>query len=536
MSSGSLLYLVPVLSLSLAATLPRIAESLKVHLPYKSNSSTCLNTTTEYFNSRMGMCCSKCPPGMKMTVYCTANVDSVCEGCGSNQYTEHWNRLKKCIACVAPCDKDQEMILNCTVSTKRICQCHEGLHCIDSTKDTCNHCRRNTACQEGQGVIEQGTKQSDVKCAPCAAGTFSNTVSSTEPCHPHTDCALLWRKTLQNGTSTRDAICSKELTLHPPVRETSSTPRPSSPALTQVTHTTKTEPGNVIARSITQIPDDTAPSRNPSPEGSQIIFWITVVCVPSIVVIILAFVTLMCVRHNIRGKKSELWDQNANVPKKMDDPVETVRLISVPESALEAVSSQNGVCEQNNGVTGSQAECPCSPSRSNSSGSGGVRQKPGPGFSSKEEEQTQTHVALTHLNNYSRIDSQEDQGYISRESRPSSGAPSPVMEFNGNPTVSVTINTGKCYVNCCHRQGGGAPGPVSAEEDFPTPEEEGTEVDEGFPIQEEQQASEPEKWKEAGVSVEAESECHWRQYNSVPHQEDGEELQLPVQDTSGNIY
>ncbi|GCB81768.1 hypothetical protein scyTo_0021459, partial [Scyliorhinus torazame] len=466
--------------------------------------------------------------GMRALQACTAMADTVCGSCGPNQYTEHWNTLKKCMACVAHCDKDQEMVQDCTSSSKRICQCREGQHCIDSTKDTCNRCRRNTECQIGLGVIKQGTKQNDVKCAPCPAGTFSNNVSSTELCRPHTDCAKLWRKTSQNGTSTTNAICSNELLPPPAVtRDTSSTPRPSSSALTK-------EERDITP--INEISVSPAPTWKPISEGFQTVRWVILICVFLFVILITVTVVIMVCRKT-RGRKPDLWDQNANVPKGLDDPVDRVCLIA--ETVLEAERPRDGMCVQDDDITGSasRSERLCSLSRSSSSGSGGVRKKPGIGYNAKEEEQTQTHLALTHLNNYSRIDSQEDQGYISRESRPSSGAPSPVMEFSGNPTVSVTINTGKCYVSCCHRQGGGAPGPVSAEEDFPAPEEgEGTEVDEGFPIQEEQKASEPEEWKEAGVPVEAESECRWRRYNSVRHCEDGERLQLPVQDTSGNTY
>ncbi|XP_048471189.1 uncharacterized protein LOC125486671 [Rhincodon typus] len=240
------------------------------------------------------------------------------------------------------------------------------------------------------------------------------------------------------------------------------------------------------------------------------------------------------------GRKPDLWNQNPNMPMKKADPVEMAVLIGVNESDLEAVKAQNGTIEQKEYQTESvpRTEHSCSLSRSSTgSGSGGIQRKPGIGYSSKEEERTQTHHAVAHLNNYSRIDSQEDQGYISRESRPSSGAPSPVMEFSGNPTVSVTINTGKCYVNCCHRLGDGSSGPVSAEEDYPAPaEEEGTEVDEGFPIQEEHKDSESENWKVAGVPVEAESEGCWQTCSSVQQLEDVKELQLPIQDTSGNMY
>lgn len=110
------------------------------------------------------------------------------------------------------------------------------------------------------------------------------------------------------------------------------------------------------------------------------------------------------------------------------------------------------------------------------------------------------------------------------------------MEFSGNPTVSVTINTGKCFVNCYHCQEDKSSGPGLDVDQSRTPEEEqGIELDEGFPIQEEQRDSDSEKWKENGSSVVAMPQASWLD-NSVPHQEEGKESHLPVQDTSGNVY
>ncbi|XP_060708294.1 tumor necrosis factor receptor superfamily member 1B-like isoform X1 [Hemiscyllium ocellatum] len=527
------------LSLSLtSAALIRIAPGTdEVYPPYKSESSTCLNETSEYFDSRISMCCTRCSPGMKREAPCTEKTNTKCQPCGQNQYTAFWNMLKKCLSCQVLCKEDQDMVQDCTPTTKRICQCKQGLHCIDSAKNTCNQCRRNTECKEGQGVIKPGTKDTDVECAPCPPGTFSNKVSSTEPCQPHVDCAVLRRKILQNGTSTRNAICGDEiLPLLPTLRGTPSRPQPSSPAPKQVTHLTEIEPISVTSWALVTI------ELNRTPPTKQLLafHWVLAICVSSIVVILVIIMMLVCVLRRRTGRKPDLWNQNPNMPTKNADSVEMACLIGLTENELEAVKAQNGTLEQKECPTGTvaRAEHSCSLSRSsNSSGSGGVQRKPGPGYSSKEEERPQTHLALAHLNNYSRIDSQEDQGYISRESRPSSGAPSPVMEFSGNPTVSVTINTGKCYVNCCHRPGDGASRPLSPEEDYPAPaEEEGTEVDEGFPIQEEHKDSESENWKEAGVPVEAESEGHWQTCNSVQRREDVKDLQLPIQDTSGKMY
>ncbi|XP_067873093.1 tumor necrosis factor receptor superfamily member 3-like [Heterodontus francisci] len=90
-----------ILSLSSAA-LPGIGNP-KVYPPNKSIRSTCQNLTTEYLDSRMKRCCSKCPPGTRILQLCTETSDTLCGECGLYQYTAFWNRLKKCIACEAPC-------------------------------------------------------------------------------------------------------------------------------------------------------------------------------------------------------------------------------------------------------------------------------------------------------------------------------------------------------------------------------------------------------------------------------------------------
>uniref|UniRef100_UPI00398E90B9 tumor necrosis factor receptor superfamily member 1B-like n=1 Tax=Pristiophorus japonicus TaxID=55135 RepID=UPI00398E90B9 len=528
-------FLCLLLSLSSAA-LSDIAIR-KDYPPYKKTLLNCLNTTTEYFDSKIQMCCSKCPPGWRKSQQCSATTDTECARCGEHQFTGFWNTLKKCRACEATCSTDQEMVQDCTRTTMRICHCREGLHCIDSTTTTCNHCQKHTACQEGHGVNVQGTKDTNVECAPCDSGTFSNNVSATERCTPHTDCAMQGRKTLHNGSSITDAVCSNELL---PRRGTTQKSGLSLPALIQVTHPTEVEAETVSSSDITPSIGSmlVEPSMNSSPAPSLSLNLVVAISCGTIIMIGVAIVIMFCLLRKRAVRKPDLWDPSPNVPSAKANPVETVCLIGVNESELEVVSPGNGMCEQNSNGTGSVsgADQLGSLSRSSSSGSRGVRRKPDTGYSLKEEDRTQTHLALAHFNNYSRIDSQEDQGYISRESRPSSGTPSPVIECGGNPTVSVTINTGKCYVNFCHRRGDVDSGPGPAEEDFPAPVEEGTEVDEGYPIQEEQKGLESDKWKEAGVLVGAESEGHWRQYNSTPHQEDRKELQLSVQDTSGNVY
>ncbi|XP_069771673.1 uncharacterized protein [Narcine bancroftii] len=128
--------------------------------------------------------------------------------------------------------------------------------------------------------------------------------------------------------------------------------------------------------------------------------------------------------------------------------VEAICLISGNETEGEGMVAGDQTCKQNGGPTSVGDQLPSLPMKS-SGDSQGTRRKPDLGNGLKEEDRSQANFAAP--NNYSPMDCQEDQGYISRESRPSSGTPSPVLEFSGNPTVSVTINTGKCFVNCYYQ-------------------------------------------------------------------------------------
>ncbi|XP_051895586.1 tumor necrosis factor receptor superfamily member 16-like [Pristis pectinata] len=501
----------------LLTVLPGIAA----HQDYptiRKSLSDCSNKTTEYIARGLQLCCSKCRPGTHQLQACSKDMDTQCRPCGNNQYTAYWNTLKKCRGCEAQCSEDQEEVQACTSTSMRVCLCREGSYCIDAAGKTCNQCRKYSECKEGYGVIEQGTKDTDVKCAPCASGTFSDKVSYTEECRPHTECETKGRKTLRKGSSMNDTVCSELLLPMPPAQTKAiptSTPQPST--LTQVTHWTEKEEPTMIHGTETSL-DFSSSS------------WLVVICVGIFALITVAVVITVCVNRKRKGRKPDL---KADVPVKNVSQMEAICLISGNEIEPEGVVPRNGTCGQNSGALPVGDQLP-SLSRSSSGESRGVRRKPDVENSLKEEDQMQAHFAT--LNNYSQMDCQEDQGYISRESRPSSGTPSPVLEFIGNPTVSVTINTGKCFVNCCHCPEDKAAGPSSDEDQYHAPEEEeGIEVDEGFPIQEEQKDSESGKWKEDGGSVEAvQKDCWW--YNSVPHQEDGKESHLPVQDTSGNVY
>ncbi|XP_078281274.1 tumor necrosis factor receptor superfamily member 1B [Rhinoraja longicauda] len=494
--------------------LPGVAARQDYPPPRKS-ASDCLNNMTEYVDKDINLCCSKCQPGTHVVQLCTKEMDTQCKPCGDKQFLEYWNKLKKCKGCEAQCSDDQDEVQSCTLTTMRMCLCQEGSHCIDASGKTCNQCQKHFECKEGQGVTVQGTKHADVKCAPCASGTFSDRVSSTEPCRPHTECAVLGRKTLHEGNNGKDTVCSYESQAQPPTLRNIVATVAGGPPLTQVTSETEVEPTN-----------KTLPVGEP-PVHHIPRSWLLGIGFGTFAFIILVVVATVCVLQKRKGREPDPKDE---VPLKNMGQVETICLISESETKQVAGSR---TCERNGGP-GSLGDHRYSLSRSSSEESRGHRKKSEAGSGLKEEDQLQTRVAL--ISNDSQVDCQEDQGYISRESRPSSGTPSPIMEFSGNPTVSVTINTGKCFVNCYHCQEDKSSGQgLDVDQNHAPEEEQGIEMDEGFPIQEEQRDSDSEKWKEHGASVVAMHTDCWLD-SSVPHQEEGKESHLPVQDTSGNVY
>ncbi|XP_051531755.1 tumor necrosis factor receptor superfamily member 1B-like isoform X2 [Myxocyprinus asiaticus] len=185
------------------AALWRVSEG-KTSLPYKSDGN-CINSTYEYFNKLLRICCSKCKPGTRQLNKCTSESDTTCEPCPDGQYSDSMNHYGNCFSC-QKCDDDRGLMYatNCSAYSKSVCVCKPGTFCQDDFNDECRMCRTYKSCQPGEGLIKNGTAKSDVKCAPCHEGTFSDH-TNTEPCKPHTQC--VGGSVLTPGTSTTDTKC-----------------------------------------------------------------------------------------------------------------------------------------------------------------------------------------------------------------------------------------------------------------------------------------------------------------------------------------
>ncbi|XP_061641949.1 tumor necrosis factor receptor superfamily member 1B [Phyllopteryx taeniolatus] len=177
-------------------------------LPYHAESNTkCKNPDREYLLEALGLCCKKCPPGMRLTRECNRTSESVCEPCEREQYMESWNYVPNCFPC-AKCKayKGLQFAHNCSSTAMSKCACRLGMYCImESDEKHCTGCQHYTSCKAGYGVSVPGTAYSNVKCKQCRNGTFSDTSSSKEPCRPHTNCH--GRPVLRQGTSTSDTFC-----------------------------------------------------------------------------------------------------------------------------------------------------------------------------------------------------------------------------------------------------------------------------------------------------------------------------------------
>uniref|UniRef100_A0A452VAJ7 Tumor necrosis factor receptor superfamily member 1B n=1 Tax=Ursus maritimus TaxID=29073 RepID=A0A452VAJ7_URSMA len=158
----------------------------------------------EYFNQRAQMCCSMCPPGFHAQSFCTETSDTVCARCEDSTYTQLWNWVPECLSCGSRCSSDQVETQACTREQNRICSCKPGWYCTLQRQEGCRLCAPLRQCRPGFGVAKPGTATSDVVCAPCAPGTFSNTTSSTDPCRPHRTCSSV----AVPGNASVDAVCT----------------------------------------------------------------------------------------------------------------------------------------------------------------------------------------------------------------------------------------------------------------------------------------------------------------------------------------
>ncbi|XP_058408913.1 tumor necrosis factor receptor superfamily member 1B isoform X1 [Diceros bicornis minor] len=194
----------------------------------------------EFYDKRTQRRCSQCPPGCRAKTSCNETSDTVCVPCEDSTYTQLWNWLPECLSCGSRCGSNQVETQACTLKQNRICTCRPGWYCMLPRQEGCQVCMPLRKCHPGFGVAKPGTATSNVVCAPCAPGTFSDRTSSTDTCRPHRKCSSV----AIPGNASMDAVCTSGAS------ESASVPQPGS---TRSQHTEPT-PGPSTAPSTSLLP------------------------------------------------------------------------------------------------------------------------------------------------------------------------------------------------------------------------------------------------------------------------------------------
>ncbi|XP_023266018.1 tumor necrosis factor receptor superfamily member 1B-like [Seriola lalandi dorsalis] len=188
------------------------AETAKVcSQPYTVDSNgNCRNSTREYMPDESNLCCKKCRPGERLIEDCTETTESVCAKCEPGQYMESWNFAQNCFSCEKCKTRNGvEYAQNCSSTTRARCKCMPGMYCvIGFNSPYCKECARYIPCKVGHGVSLPGTANSNVRCEQCPVGTFSDTISLTDRCRPHTNCH--GNAVVRKGNTTSDTLCEHQ--------------------------------------------------------------------------------------------------------------------------------------------------------------------------------------------------------------------------------------------------------------------------------------------------------------------------------------
>nr|XP_012616081.1 tumor necrosis factor receptor superfamily member 3 isoform X4 [Microcebus murinus] len=185
--------------------------------PYSSGNQTCRDQEKEYYELKLQVCCSRCPPGTYVSAKCSRSRDTVCTTCAENSYNEHWNYLSFCQLC-RPCDPVMglEEAAPCTNKQKTQCRCQPGMFCAAWALE-CTHCELLSDCPPGtEAEFKDAGGEATNNCVPCKAGHFQNTSSPSARCQPHTRCEDQGLVEAAPGTAQSDRSCRNESEPLPP--------------------------------------------------------------------------------------------------------------------------------------------------------------------------------------------------------------------------------------------------------------------------------------------------------------------------------
>lgn len=362
----------------------RAVPSQAVFMPYAPElGSSCRLPLKEYYDTKAQMCCSKCPPGFRIQTSCNRTSDTVCGSCESSTYTQLWNSVSACFSCNSRCSSDQVETQACTPKQNRICSCKPGWYCTLGRQEGCRLCMALRKCSPGFGVTKPGTATSDVVCAPCAPGTFSSTLSSTDTCRPHRICSSV----AIPGTARMDAVCTSES----PTLNVAQGPAPTRSQRMEPT------PGPSVAPSTAPLPPMTPSPPSPPVEGlntgniSLPIGLIVGVTAMGLLIIVL----VNCVIMTQKKKKPFCLQGDAKVPhltaekaRSVPGPEQQHLLTTAPSSSSSSLESSASAPDRR-APTPSQLQAP---GADKTSGSGEARASSSSSESSSGSHGTQVNV------------------------------------------------------------------------------------------------------------------------------------------------
>ncbi|XP_062323539.1 LOW QUALITY PROTEIN: tumor necrosis factor receptor superfamily member 21 [Osmerus eperlanus] len=153
--------------------------------------------------------CDKCPAGTYVSRHCTPASVRECSRCPSDTFTPGETGAQQCHPCRSACPPGLLQKQPCSPVQDRLCVCPPESFPLGGV------CQPLSLCPPGEGVRRRGGEREDVRCRPCARGTFSDEASSVLRCRPHTDCLEHGLVLLQQGTKDSDNICGPAPSLSP---------------------------------------------------------------------------------------------------------------------------------------------------------------------------------------------------------------------------------------------------------------------------------------------------------------------------------
>ncbi|AOC55126.1 tumor necrosis factor receptor [Lymphocystis disease virus 3] len=125
--------------------------------------------------------CPACKAGQKLDVECNLNQGTVCTNCSKEQYMSTDNYAPNCRSC-SKCKSPKVEISPCTPTSNRKCGCRNGYY------EKNNNCLKCSPCYLGEGVEKNCSSNLNTECKVCLNNTFSDVISSEEPCKSYQTC------------------------------------------------------------------------------------------------------------------------------------------------------------------------------------------------------------------------------------------------------------------------------------------------------------------------------------------------------------